>query len=74
MTATTSTPRVAKLRQDRATRGLPRWELSPPPHPDDRAAILAFAQKLARRRERVAKCGLNVRAKTGATVLRDDSA
>lgn len=50
MTATTSTPRVAKLRQDRATRGLPRWELSPPPHPDDRAAILAFAQKLAKAR------------------------
>ena len=50
--AKTTTERVEKHRA-----GLPvkRWELSPPPHPDDRAAIKAYAAKLARKRAKLAK-------------------
>lgn len=48
-----STQRVSKLRDGLKDKGVKRWELSPPPHPDDRAAIRAFAQKLALRRERL---------------------
>lgn len=47
----TATERVVKHRA-----GLPmkRWELSPPPHPDDRAAIKAYAAKLAKKRAKLA--------------------
>ena len=50
--AKTTTERSAKHRA-----GLPvkRWELSPPPHPDDRAAIKAYAAKLARKRAKLVK-------------------
>jgi hypothetical protein len=49
--AKTTSERVVKHRA-----GLPvkRWEMSPPPHPDDRAAIKAFAAKLARKRAKLA--------------------
>ena len=48
--AKTTTERVAKLRDGLENKGVKRWELSPPPHPDDRLAIKAFAEKLARKR------------------------
>lgn len=46
----TSSKRVARLRAGLADKGVKRWELSPPPHPDDRPAIKSFADKLARKR------------------------
>jgi hypothetical protein len=58
--AKTPTQRVDKVRDAWETKGLKRWELSPPPHPDDRQAIRDFAAKLARKREkadRKAKAG-----------------
>ena len=54
MTVKTSTPRVASMRSTRAVAGLTRWELSPPPHPDDRPAVKALAEKLARKRAKLA--------------------
>jgi hypothetical protein len=39
----TPTQRVDKVRDAWETKGLKRWELSPPPHPDDRQAIRDFA-------------------------------
>ena len=51
--AKTTRERVAKLRAELPTKGLKRWELSPPPHPEDRQAIKDFAAKLARRRAKV---------------------
>jgi hypothetical protein len=48
--AKTTTERVIKLRAGLDDKGVKRWELSPPPHPDDRPAIKAFAEKLARKR------------------------
>ena len=50
---------AAKTPAERVTKhraGLPvkRWELSPPPHPDDRAAIKAYAAKLAKKRAKLA--------------------
>lgn len=50
----TTTERVQKLRSGLEDKGAKRWELSPPPHPDDRQAIRDFAAKLARRRARLA--------------------
>ena len=49
--AATATERVTKHRA-----GLPakRWELSPPPHLEDRPAIKALAEKLARKRAKLA--------------------
>ena len=52
--AKTSTKRVGKLRAGLADKGVKRWELSPPPHPDDRPAIKAYAAKLARKRAKLA--------------------
>ena len=49
--AKTTTERVEK---HRAALPVKRWELSPPPHPDDRAAIKAYAAKLARKRAKLA--------------------
>ena len=55
MSATkTATERVAKLRAGLADKGVKRWELSPPPHLDDRPTIKALAEKLARRRAKLA--------------------
>ena len=50
--AKTTSERVAKLRAGLEDKGVKRWELSPPPHPDDRQAIRDFAAKLARKREK----------------------
>ena len=52
--AKTTSERVAKLRAGLEDKGIKRWELSPPPHPDDRATIKAFAEKLARKRAKLA--------------------
>ena len=52
--AKTTTERVEK---HRASLPVKRWELSPPPHPDDRAAIKAYAAKLARKRANLAGSG-----------------
>ena len=49
--AKTTNERVAK---HRAGLTVKRWELSPPPHHDDRQAIKEFAAKLARRRAKLA--------------------
>ena len=49
--AKTATERGTK---HRASLPVKRWELSPPPHPDDRAAIKAYAAKLARKRAKLA--------------------
>lgn len=46
----TSAERTAKRRAGLAEK---RWELSPPPHPDDRPAIKAYAAKLARKRAKL---------------------
>jgi|JI10StandDraft_1071094.scaffolds.fasta_scaffold38351_8 hypothetical protein len=51
--AKTPSERVAKLRAGLEDKGAKRWELSPAPHVDDRPAIKAFAEKLARRRARL---------------------
>ena len=48
--AKTTSERVKKLRDSLKNKGIKRWELSPPPHPDDRPTIKAFAAKLARKR------------------------
>ena len=48
----TATERNAKRRAGLTVK---RFELSPPPHPDDRPAIKALAAKLARRRAKLAK-------------------
>lgn len=53
--AKTTTERVIKLRAGLDDKGVKRWELSPPPHPDDRPAIKALAEKLARKRAKLAK-------------------
>lgn len=50
MNAVAVKDRVAKLRAVLDDKGVKRWELSPPPHPDDRPAIKSFAEKLARKR------------------------
>jgi hypothetical protein len=50
----TSSGRVQKLRDGLEDKGVKRWELSPPPHPDDRPAIRAYAAKLARKRAKLA--------------------
>ena len=50
--AKTSTKRVQK---HRASLPVKRWELSPPPHLDDRPAIRAYAAKLAKKRAKLAK-------------------
>lgn len=50
--AKSTTERVAK---HRAALPVKRWELSPPPHPDDRAAIKTYAAKLAKKRAKLAK-------------------
>ena len=52
--AKTVAERVDKHRAVLKTKGVKRLELSPPPHPDDRPAIKAYAAKLARRREKLA--------------------
>ena len=52
--AKTGAERVAKLRDGFEAKGVKRFELSPPPHPDDRPAIKALAEKLARRRAKLA--------------------
>ena len=49
-----SAERTAKLRAGLEDKGIKRWELSPPPHPDDRPAIKALAEKLARKRAKLA--------------------
>ena len=49
--AETATERVQKHRASLPER---RWELSPPPHLDDRPAIKALAEKLARKRAKLA--------------------
>ena len=49
--AATATERVTK---HRSAIPVKRWELSPPPHPDDRPAIKAYAAKLARKRAKLA--------------------
>lgn len=48
--------KTAAERLEKHRAGLPvkRWELSPPPHQDDRAAIKAYAAKLARKRAKLA--------------------
>ena len=51
--AKTSSERVEKLRAGRVEKGVRRWELSPPPHPDDRPAIRVYAAKLARKRAKL---------------------
>ena len=51
----TASERVAKLRDRLADKGAKRWELSPPPHRDDRPAIKAYAAKLSRKRAKLAK-------------------
>lgn len=43
------------MRAARTDAGLTRWELSPPPHPDDRPEIKALADRLQRRRAKLAK-------------------
>lgn len=48
----TGAERTAKHRAGLAEK---RFELSPPPHPDDRPAIKALAEKLARKRAKLAK-------------------
>ena len=53
--AKTGAERVAKLRAGLADKGVMRWELSPPPHLDDRAEIKALAEKLQRKRAKLAK-------------------
>lgn len=53
--AKTATERVAKLRAGLKDKGVKRWELSPPPHPEDQPAIKAFAAKLARKRAKLAR-------------------
>ena len=53
-TPKTTSERVGKLRAGLADKGVKRWELSPPPHPDDRPAIKALADKLARKRAKLA--------------------
>ena len=45
-----SAERTSKLRAGLKDKGVKRWELSPPPHPDDRPAIKEFAEYLARKR------------------------
>lgn len=50
--AKTANERVTK---HRAKLPVKRWELSPPPHSDDRAAIKAYAAKLARKRAKLVK-------------------
>ena len=50
-----SAERTAKMRAGMEDKGVKRWELSPPPHPDDRPAIRGFAEKLARRRAKLAR-------------------
>ena len=55
--AKTTSERVAKLRAGLEDKGVKRWELSPPPHPDDRPAIKALAEKLARRRAKLVASG-----------------
>jgi hypothetical protein len=50
--AKTTSERVAKLRADRDALGLKRLELYA--HPDDWPAIKAMAEKLARRRAKLA--------------------
>ena len=50
-----STKRVVAMRANRESKGLRRWELSPPPHPDDRPAIREFADKLSRKRAKAPK-------------------
>ena len=52
--AKTGAERLAKMRAGLKDKGVKRWELSPPPHPDDRPAIKALAEKLARRRAKLA--------------------
>lgn len=52
--AKTTKERVQKLRAGLEDKGVKRWELSPPPHPDDRPAIKALAEKLARKRAKLA--------------------
>ena len=47
----TTSERVAK---HRASLPAKRWELSPPPHHDDRPAIKAYAARLARKRAKLA--------------------
>ena len=47
-----TTERVVK---HRAGLQVKRWELSPPPHPDDRPAIRVYAAKLARKRAKLVK-------------------
>ena len=54
LAAKTVTERVSKLRAGLADKGVKRFELSPPPHLDDRPAIRAYAAKLARRRAKLA--------------------
>lgn len=57
MNAVAVKDRVAKLRAVLADKGVKRWELWTPPHPDDRAAIKAFAAKLARKRAKLLASG-----------------
>ena len=52
--AKTTTERVQKLRAGLADKGVKRFELSPPPHRDDRPEIKALAEKLARKRAKLA--------------------
>ena len=51
--AKTGAERVAKLRDGFEAKGVKRFELSPPPHLDDRLEIKALAENLARRRANV---------------------
>ena len=55
MNAVAVKARVAKHRAGLDDKGVKRWELSPPPHLDDRPAIKELAEKLARRRAKLAK-------------------
>lgn len=50
--AKTGAERLAKLRAGLEDKGVKRWELSPPPHLDDRPAIKALAARLRRKREK----------------------
>ena len=47
--AKTTKERTAKHRAGLVSK---RWELSPPPHPDDRPAIKLLAEQLRRKREK----------------------
>lgn len=50
-----SAERVSRMRERQRAQGLRRLEIVPPPHPDDREAIKAYARALAQRRALMSK-------------------